>query len=289
MADCREDRSSRKPNAARFPTKFRLRHARSKTGCLTCRQRKKKCDETRPSCASCTRSALDCVWPERPDAPKPRYEHYLGELAVLLQARTSARNPFVTCVLPLAQTDDLLMHAVLAVSGTHLAHKLQDAAHTELATRRHYLRAIRGLHDEIANGRVQEKRGMQSLLMALGFLCQYEVLSIAPSSTFAMHLHAMRYIFARVCEGRLDVTDEALCFAYEGYCFLALSNTITPSIQPGEVLYDLDIERLHGFRKSPTFGAIFAGSHDLFTLIPRAQQLYRRRLTEEAGGTAGLN
>lgn len=36
---------------------------RSKSGCLTCRNRKKKCDELRPSCQGCKRNFLKCVWP----------------------------------------------------------------------------------------------------------------------------------------------------------------------------------------------------------------------------------
>ncbi|KAL5358952.1 fungal-specific transcription factor domain-containing protein [Aspergillus floccosus] len=36
---------------------------RTRTGCLTCRQRKKKCDETKPLCKACERNKLDCSWP----------------------------------------------------------------------------------------------------------------------------------------------------------------------------------------------------------------------------------
>ncbi|KAH7364835.1 hypothetical protein BKA65DRAFT_533358 [Rhexocercosporidium sp. MPI-PUGE-AT-0058] len=39
---------------------------RTKTGCLTCRQRRKKCDERKPRCVSCTRNAIDCRWGEKP-------------------------------------------------------------------------------------------------------------------------------------------------------------------------------------------------------------------------------
>jgi hypothetical protein len=38
--------------------------ARSRSGCLSCRRRKKKCDETKPICAACLRNALSCVWPD---------------------------------------------------------------------------------------------------------------------------------------------------------------------------------------------------------------------------------
>ena len=36
----------------RSPTTSKQAKARSKTGCFTCRKRKKKCDETKPSCKS---------------------------------------------------------------------------------------------------------------------------------------------------------------------------------------------------------------------------------------------
>ncbi|KAJ4256853.1 hypothetical protein NW762_008949 [Fusarium torreyae] len=36
---------------------------RVKTGCFTCRNRKKKCDESRPICAACLRNKLPCKWP----------------------------------------------------------------------------------------------------------------------------------------------------------------------------------------------------------------------------------
>lgn len=41
---------------------------RSRTGCLTCRTRKVKCDEQRPVCQQCHRGTRSCDWP-RHDAP----------------------------------------------------------------------------------------------------------------------------------------------------------------------------------------------------------------------------
>ena len=39
------------------------RIVRVRTGCWTCRRRKKKCDEARPKCGGCTRNRLSCSWP----------------------------------------------------------------------------------------------------------------------------------------------------------------------------------------------------------------------------------
>lgn len=39
------------------------RIVRVRTGCWTCRRRKKKCDEVRPICGGCSRNDLSCSWP----------------------------------------------------------------------------------------------------------------------------------------------------------------------------------------------------------------------------------
>jgi hypothetical protein len=37
---------------------------RVQTGCMTCRRRKKKCDERHPICVACARNQIACTWPE---------------------------------------------------------------------------------------------------------------------------------------------------------------------------------------------------------------------------------
>jgi hypothetical protein len=39
-----------------------VRRLRTLSGCLTCRRRRKKCDEVRPQCMLCSRLGLCCVW-----------------------------------------------------------------------------------------------------------------------------------------------------------------------------------------------------------------------------------
>lgn len=50
--------SSRKPKKETPPDKRRVR-----TGCLTCRSKHKKCDETKPICKFCQSKNLQCIWP----------------------------------------------------------------------------------------------------------------------------------------------------------------------------------------------------------------------------------
>lgn len=48
---------------------------RSRNGCLTCRQRKKRCCETKPKCSECVRLNLNCRWPEPGNEHKNRSKH----------------------------------------------------------------------------------------------------------------------------------------------------------------------------------------------------------------------
>ncbi|KAK6966402.1 hypothetical protein R3P38DRAFT_3155035 [Favolaschia claudopus] len=44
-------------------------YTRSRTGCLTCRVKKIKCDEVKPNCTRCAHGQRDCAWPAA-SAPK---------------------------------------------------------------------------------------------------------------------------------------------------------------------------------------------------------------------------
>ncbi|KAF4345914.1 C6 transcription factor [Fusarium beomiforme] len=59
------------PNQNPNPSMRPMPIIRSRTGCFTCRKRKKKCDESKPICSGCKRNKLDCVWPEPQPAKGP--------------------------------------------------------------------------------------------------------------------------------------------------------------------------------------------------------------------------
>ncbi|CAH0055929.1 unnamed protein product [Clonostachys solani] len=61
-------------NGNREPRQLR----RTTTGCLTCRLRKKKCDEVRPQCTACARNGIPCEWRDSPARRKPRVRRKQG-------------------------------------------------------------------------------------------------------------------------------------------------------------------------------------------------------------------
>ncbi|KAH3668250.1 hypothetical protein OGAPHI_002004 [Ogataea philodendri] len=46
--------------------------SRTRSGCFTCRKRKKKCDERLPVCSGCSRNFLQCCWPENTAKALPK-------------------------------------------------------------------------------------------------------------------------------------------------------------------------------------------------------------------------
>ncbi|KAK0385525.1 hypothetical protein NLU13_6705 [Sarocladium strictum] len=57
----------------RVQTRARLR---TKTGCLTCRRRRKKCDEVHPSCIECSHAKRTCEWPGSADLLDRRFSSH---------------------------------------------------------------------------------------------------------------------------------------------------------------------------------------------------------------------
>ncbi|KAK9455946.1 fungal-specific transcription factor domain-containing protein [Dipodascopsis uninucleata] len=55
--------SDRTPSAGNRKRKSRARGLRVKTGCLVCRKRHLKCDETRPICSQCAKGSRLCAYP----------------------------------------------------------------------------------------------------------------------------------------------------------------------------------------------------------------------------------
>jgi len=105
-------------------------------------------------------------------------QHYLEETSAFLVAKPASYNPYLTFVIPLAYSDDILMHAVLALSGTQLSFTKAQDYHIHLATRRHYSETLRSLGTLVADQSVCEdaQRALRIALVSL-VLCYVEVSS----------------------------------------------------------------------------------------------------------------
>ncbi|KAJ5188797.1 Protein of unknown function DUF3468 [Penicillium cf. griseofulvum] len=156
---------------------------RSKTGCITCRRRKKKCDETKPACQNCQKNAVVCegyplkeIWKSgrqrladvarsqsltsvprslpllidgiETDVDRRFLDHFVYGFSRVLTLINDDSNPFKEILLPMATQHRGLMHSLMCLSGSHLSGldpepKLKERKYF------HFHHAIQDLKDNI--------------------------------------------------------------------------------------------------------------------------------------------
>ncbi|KAL3293622.1 C6 zinc finger protein [Colletotrichum asianum] len=138
----------------------RVSHKKSRTGCRTCKGRKVKCDEHRPSCSRCERLQLQCEYPTGPPDQEPSLTHsassqsYGGDLEFLqlellhtystftyttLSWSPALRDFWRVTVPSLALRHTYLMRSLLAIPALHMAQ-------TRPNDRSHYVSAALEYH-----------------------------------------------------------------------------------------------------------------------------------------------
>jgi len=103
----------------------------------------------------------------------------------MLATVPAQQSPFLTHIIPLANVEDLLMHSVLALGGTHLAFIKDNDIDIQAATLQHYLAALHGLRGKLESWSKWDADKTSNLLLVLILLCHYEVassISFMPSS-----------------------------------------------------------------------------------------------------------
>ncbi|KAK5625303.1 hypothetical protein RRF57_001019 [Xylaria bambusicola] len=126
---------------------------RSKTGCITCRRRKKKCDEAKPRCLNCEKNAVVCegyhektLWKsgrekeeedqrkqsipqitlqpifEGVETPEDRifFSHFINNLSGVITVEGQHRNAFKDMLLQMALGHRGLMHSILSLASKHI-------------------------------------------------------------------------------------------------------------------------------------------------------------------------
>ncbi|EGE80495.1 OefC protein [Blastomyces dermatitidis ATCC 18188] len=152
------------------PGQAKVAKGRSKTGCITCRRRKKKCDETRPSCLNCQKNAVFCegypvkeIWKSgkqkmeeevrknylaaiprglptlidgiETDVDRRFLDHFVFDFSRVLTLINDDSNPFKEILLPMATQHRGLMHSLMCLSGSHLSTRDPEPQFKE---RKHY-------------------------------------------------------------------------------------------------------------------------------------------------------
>jgi hypothetical protein len=150
----------------------KTRGPRKETTCSPCRQQKRQCDGRRPKCWACQRLGLACFWPppsesiwllgladagpvqsslsdsNHLDDNSRRVLRFFADSScvILLGAGTLDGAPnYLLDIIPIAHDNEVVMNAILAVGGAHLA---GSTGNEKLALRASsfYGGAMRGLH-----------------------------------------------------------------------------------------------------------------------------------------------
>ncbi|RYC81753.1 hypothetical protein BFJ63_vAg15344 [Fusarium oxysporum f. sp. narcissi] len=135
-----------------------------RTGCITCKVRKIKCDETRPCCRRCTNTGRNCDG-YAPQGRQPTPAAHLAVTCQYLRTKTECRGLQYFCevaaprllgpkspyfwthlVMQLSESEPVVKHSLLAISSLYETQEAQKTppAMPSLALH-HYNSAIQGL------------------------------------------------------------------------------------------------------------------------------------------------
>ena len=203
----------------------KVAHPRSKTGCGTCRRRKKKCDEGKPSCRNCEKNNVVCdgytpreLWrsgkqkvstPQQVPAELPLlidgiectvdqlfFQHFICLVSKVL-CLTDRCNPYLEIIVPMAMSHAGSMHSLLYLSGSHLIIN-REATVYEWQHRYEYhsSKAIQTLQDDLNVGSEDDTDDSttsrdasiaQILVLCLQTQCVGDL-----TGSFRHHLNAMK-------------------------------------------------------------------------------------------------
>ncbi|KAM0718056.1 hypothetical protein Q7P37_006388 [Cladosporium fusiforme] len=202
-------------------------HTRSKTGCATCRRRKKRCDERKPSCLACEKNNVVCEGYEpkqqwrggkekavtvRPTPISPElpllvpgiegavdqlfFQHFTCHVSKVLSVN-DYQNPFLEHIVPMSMSHPGLMHSLLSLSGSCLVAKAQDTnSEWEQRQIHHSGKAMVLLSEDLRNSYnhrpeqdaiVSDPSIAQTLILCLETVCSGD-----RTGLYRVHLNALK-------------------------------------------------------------------------------------------------
>ncbi|EMC95626.1 hypothetical protein BAUCODRAFT_70890 [Baudoinia panamericana UAMH 10762] len=295
-------------------------HARSKTGCGTCRRRKKKCDEARPHCSNCEKNNVVCdgyepkqPWRSGKQKALVRRDSIPAELPMLVEgidgtvdqmffhhftanvgkvlSLTDHHNPFLEIIVPMAMGHTGLMHSLLYLSGSCLIAN-EPAPKTEWEARQehHSSKAMRLLQQDLAAStsttenavaRIGDPSIAQTLVLCLQTVCAGDT-----SGTYRFHLNAMKEMLTQRASSFPN--EQLRQFILEFLLYHDYSSSITSLSNP---LDQRSIDLMEGFKLpefmiQPQAGTLLGVMDGLFGFISRIRilrDLIRQRRAQGTG------
>ncbi|KAK5137150.1 hypothetical protein LTR08_000655 [Meristemomyces frigidus] len=295
-------------------------HPRSKTGCGTCRARKKKCDEGKPICMNCEKNNVVCdgYEPRQPwrggkqrtvtmvqrssiPAELPMlvdgidgtvdqlfFHHFTAHVGKVLSLNDH-QNPFLEIIVPMAMGHTGLMHSLLYLSGSCLlANEPNQSAIAEWEQRQehHSSKAMRLLQQDLAEASDSRPDsvaiiGDPSIAQTL-ILCLQTVCAGDLAGSYRFHLNAMKEMLT---QRQVSFPNEQLRqFILEFLLYHDYSSSITSLHNPLDQrsMTLMDNFRLPEFMIQPQAGTLLGVMDGLFGFISRIRMIRDQMRTQRA-------
>lgn len=279
---------------------------RSRWGCLSCRKRRKKCDEGRPSCQICIDRGAECTYPNwstvkyartrervreyqeagnNPTSSRPlllpaqsnstqtKFVYHFSTIVASLISfsfpRPDISNPFILHVLPRTSSSTQVQRAVEAVAAAHLYHL--GAETRDRATHLHS-QALSLLATELSSSRIDGTSRINMLASSL-LLIYYEIVLGNSADNAWCHLQGAKVLL----EYKDDNVDEkCVVFFRKVFQYFNVMLALSLGRQP------LVIFGVHGPEFTDRIDTVFGCAGRLWPLMHRLADLIGRvRLGED--------
>ncbi|KAG5664941.1 hypothetical protein KAF25_008675 [Fusarium avenaceum] len=271
------------PGPSQTPSKPSGRKGSKKvrTGCITCKIRKVKCDEAKPYCLRCIKTGRQCdgYRPSPNSSPEPMslsptpgfesprearaFDHYRLRTAKVLSGAIDS-GFWGGVVLKMSTTEPAVRHAMLAISSLHEAVESRYRSVHEIDTRfafREYGNAITSLR----NWGQRNEPSVVPLLVCVLFIC-IEFL-IDRDMAAQMHICQGRQILSTLGDGRSPALEMIKHSLVPIYARLSLSSFLFGS-RPAPIP-----THLRGWAEVPVvFTTIEDARYALYLLLDEALQ-----------------
>ncbi|OAL40444.1 hypothetical protein AYO20_00180 [Fonsecaea nubica] len=216
------------------------------------------------------RDFLPTIGPES----KFLHDHYLHRTACALSAAQKGQSPFVNLLLPLASCSDLILQAVLSLSGVHFGEE-DKSSQQAVVTYGHYAQALRGLKYGLTKFASGQTDLALELLLATLLLCFIEGIRGDTEGNSFHHLNAARQLFPVMLANTEQLVScrEMVLFVTEFYAYVLTLSSFTSKtsvVDDAQVIFNA-LSRL----KTPMTGPFFGCARELFALIPSAAAAIR--------------
>ncbi|CAM1504158.1 Fc.00g017490.m01.CDS01 [Cosmosporella sp. VM-42] len=216
--------------------------------------------------------------------------HYLHRTNKVMAGCHGDRNPYVTELIPMAMSDELVLHVLLACSGIHYA-GLAGTPVDEV-TWMHYGQAIQAQKFGLTQLARGKDDGVVALVVTAVLLCIIETFRVDAGATPLHHLRAARVLLHKALKLPENLLSrDTRAFLIERYTYTITLAHISMGSESDEWVLD-DAETLFPMMQvePPNVpGAISQGGvHELFQLIPKVAVLARQHRAEKERGIAPI-